>query len=261
MNKAMNDFLLAFDVGNTNIKIGVYEGEALRHVWRVATQRDMTSHELWEVVGRLLQRSGIDSRQFDGIVISSVVPPLMTAIREVGERYFGKSPLVAGPGAKTGLTIHTDQPAQTGADRIVSAMAAVERYGAPVIVLCLGTATTISVVDDRKRFLGGTIAPGGMISADALLEQTAVLPSVDFTDVPKGIGLSTEDSMKYGILVGLAGQIDGIVSRMKEEMGLPFTVVASGGISRLISPYSKTVQHTHPDLVLEGLPLLWRLNR
>ncbi|MCS7462608.1 type III pantothenate kinase [Paenibacillus doosanensis] len=257
----MQENILVIDVGNTNMKLAVYGGTSLNQFWRITTQRDMTAEELWIVLRQLFVRSRFDYSALGGVVISTVVPSLLAALREVSRRHLGLEPLVFGPGIKTGLTIKTDHPAQVGSDRIASAIAALQFYGAPVIVIGLGTATTINVVDDKKQFLGGAILPGGFISAEALYQNTAQLPSVNITSPERGLSHDTSSSMMYGIVNGIAGQVDGIVTRMKEETGLPFTVVASGGLSELISPESRTIQHTHPDLVLEGLRIAWELNR
>ncbi|WP_079912918.1 type III pantothenate kinase [Paenibacillus sp. 32352] len=257
----MQSGLLVIDVGNTNTKIAVYKEQQMVYFWRVTTQREMTAEEIWVVWSQLFKQSGFAYERLSGIIISSVVPPLMTAVREVCRAKLGIAPLELGPGLKTGLRIVTDQPAQVGADRIASAIAAIHLYGAPVIVIGLGTATTISVVNEHNEFIGGAILPGGVISAEALYERTAQLPSVNITSPQRFLTHDTASSMTYGIVNGIAGQVDGIVTRIIEEMALPFTVVASGGLSELISPESSTIQHTHPDLVLEGLRITWELNR
>lgn len=257
----MKSGLLVIDVGNTNTKLAVYKDNRMEHFWRVTTQREMTGEEIWIIWHQLFVQSGFAYDQLSGMMISSVVPPLMASIREVCLNKLGITPLELGPGIKTGLKIMTEQPAQVGADRIASAIAAIHLYGAPVIVIGLGTATTISVVNERSEFIGGAILPGGVISAEALYDRTAQLPTVNITSPQRHLTHDTSSSMTYGIVNGIAGQVDGIVTRITEEMGLPFTVVASGGLSELISPVSRTIQHTHPDLVLEGLRFTWELNR
>lgn len=257
----MQAVILVIDVGNTNTKIAVYDGERMDHFWRVTTQRDVTSEEFWIVLHQLFLQSRFDFKTLRGVIVSSVVPSVMTAIRDVCRKRLGMTALEFGPGIKTGLTIKTDHPAQVGSDRIACAIAAIRFYGAPVIVIGLGTATTVNVVDDRSQFLGGAILPGGFISAEALYQQTAQLPSVNITSPQRKLNHDTASSMTYGIVNGIAGQVDGIVSRIKEEMNLPFTVVASGGLAELISPESRTIQYTHPDLVLEGLRITWDLNQ
>ncbi|WP_028549779.1 type III pantothenate kinase [Paenibacillus sp. UNC451MF] len=256
----MKSGLLVIDVGNTNTKIAVYKDNHMDHFWRITTQREMTVEELWIIWNQLFVQSGFDFGRLSGIIISSVVPPLMTAVREVCRSKLGITPLELGPGIKTGLKIMTDHPAQVGADRIASAIAAIHLYKAPVIVIGLGTATTISVVNEHNEFIGGAILPGGVISAEAMYERTAQLPTVSITSPQRHLTHDTASSMTYGIVNGIAGQVDGIVTRIREEMDLPFTVVASGGLSELISPESKTIQYTHPDLVLEGLRITWELN-
>ncbi|UUZ97168.1 type III pantothenate kinase [Paenibacillus sp. P25] len=250
-----------FDVGNTQIKAGVYRGPELIHFWRIATRRSMFPEELWIAIDRLFQQNGFDRKRLDGAVISSVVPTLTRAIQEVCQEKLGIRTLVVGPGIKTGMKIVTDQPAQTGSDRIASAIGAIKRYGTPVIVVCMGTATAISVIDDKKQFVGGAILPGASISADALFRGAAQSPPVNITSPERRITHDTSSSIIYGIVNGVAGQVDGIVTRIKEEYRLPFTVVACGGLSELISPESQTIQHAVPDLVLEGAQILWELNR
>lgn len=257
----MQAALLVIDVGNTNTKIAVYRGERMDHFWRVTTKREITSEEFWIVLRQLFVQSRFADESLQGVVVSSVVPSVMAAIREACRNRLGMTAVEFGPGIKTGLTIHTDHPAQTGSDRIASAIAAIRLYGAPVIVVALGTATTINVVDDRRRFVGGAILPGGFISAEALYGQTAQLPAVNIASPQRRLNHDTAASMTYGIVNGIAGQVDGIVTRIREETGLPFTVVASGGLAELISPESRTIQHTHPDLVLEGLRVAWELNQ
>jgi type III pantothenate kinase len=242
---------MAVDVGNTNLKIGIYTGKRLDHFWRLATDREMTAEELGVSLNQLFTLNEFDPRTVQGIVVSSVVPPLTTAIRELCEKEYGIKPLIVGSGVRTGMKIATDHPAQVGADRIVSAVAAVKLYGAPAIVVGLGTAITVSVVNERHEFIGGAIAPGGFISAEALFSQAAQLPTVNLSSTERHITQDTISSMTYGIVYGIAGQVDGIVARMQDELKQPFTVVATGGMSELVAPHSTTIQHVRPELVWE----------
>ncbi|ULL15071.1 type III pantothenate kinase [Paenibacillus sp. H1-7] len=253
--------ILVIDVGNTNTKIAVYNGKHMDYFWRVTTQRGMTPEEFWIVLHQLFLQSRFAYETLQGVIVSSVVPPVMSAIREACRSHLGMQVMEFGPGLRTGLTIKTDHPAQVGSDRIALAIAALQLYGPPVIVIGLGTATTVNVVDDRSQFIGGAILPGGFISAEALYQQTAQLPTVNITSPLRKLTHDTASSMTYGIVNGIAGQVDGIVDRIQEEMHLPFTVIASGGLAELISPESRTIQHTHPDLVLEGLRITWELNQ
>lgn len=253
--------ILIIDTGNSNIKIGIYARGELQHFWRFSTRESMLSEQLWSMMSAAFEQQQADVSQLEGVVISSVVPPLLPALCEVSETYLRHKPLVMGPGLKTGLEVATDQPASTGADRIAGAVAAVHRYGAPAIIISLGTATTISVVDEKRRFIGGAISPGGKISLDALTEASAQLSAIELTGDDLSIHKSTASSLLYGTIYGLAGQLDGIVERIQDELGGSCHVVASGGLSSIIAPHSRTIQYTHPDLVMEGLYVIWGLNR
>jgi type III pantothenate kinase len=249
------------DVGNSNIAVGVYEGATLKHHWRLATVRDRTSDEWGILIKSLCRNEGFDDTALDGIVISSVVPPLMTALEHMCQRYFHCTPLVVGPGIKTGLQIKYENPRDVGADRIVNAVAAVHKYGPPLIVVDFGTATTFCVIDAAGQYLGGVIAPGIQISTEALVHRAAKLPRIELLRPQRVIGRNTVTSMQSGVVFGFVGQVDGIVERIRAELPLPFTVVATGGLADLVSPDSKTIQYTQPYLTLEGLHILWERNR
>lgn len=249
------------DVGNSNIAVGVYEGATLKHHWRLATVRGRTSDEWGILIKSLCRNEGFDDTALDGIVISSVVPPLMTALEHMCQRYFHCTPLVVGPGIKTGLQIKYENPRDVGADRIVNAVAAVHKYGPPLIVVDFGTATTFCVIDTAGQYLGGVIAPGIQISTEALVHRAAKLPRIELLRPQRVIGRNTVTSMQSGVVFGFVGQVDGIVERIRAELPLPFKVVATGGLADLVSPESKTIQYTQPYLTLEGLHILWERNR
>lgn len=253
--------ILVLDVGNTNIVIGLYKGAELEHRWRISTVRDRTSDELGILIKSLFQDRKVDSGPVDGIVLSSVVPPLMTALEDMCQRYFGRVPLVVGPGMRTGLPIKYENPRDVGADRIVNAVAAIQIYGPPLIIVDFGTATTFCVVDEQGQYLGGVIAPGIRTSAEALFEHAAKLPRIELVRPRNVVGRNTVASMQAGVVFGFAGLVDGIVERIREEIPLPFKVVATGGLAELVNTQSRTIQYTNPALTLEGLRILWERNR
>lgn len=249
------------DVGNTNIALGVFEGAQLKHHWRIATVKRRTSDEWGILIKSLCRDQGFDDSTLDGIVISSVVPPLMTSLEEMCQRYFRCKPLIVGPGIKTGISIQSESPRDVGADRIVNAVAAVHQYGPPVIVVDFGTATTFCVIDGMGQYVGGVIAPGIMISAEALVQHASKLPRIELVRPKHIIGRNTISSMQSGVIYGFVGQVDGIVERIRAEMPLPFRVIATGGLADLVSPLSKTIECTNPNLTLEGLRVIWDRNR
>lgn len=255
------DTVMVLDVGNSNTKIGVFVGSALVHHWRISTVQERTTDELGIVTLGLVKDAGVLPKDLAGIVISSVVPPIMPAIERMCKQYFGISPLIVGPGVRTGLDIKAESPRDVGADRIVNAISAVVSYGPPLIIVDFGTATTFCVVDDSGHYVGGAIAPGVRTAADALFESAAKLPRVELARPKTVIGKNTVTGVQSGVVYGFASLVDGMVEHIAHELPLSFTVVATGGLAELIAPQSKSISHIHPLLTLEGLRILWERNR
>ena len=255
--------LLAFDIGNTNIVIGAFDGEHLLNHWRITSDRQKTYDEYGLLLDQLFQSSGLKRTDVDDIIISSVVPNLTDVFRTMCERYFELEPLVVGNGLKTGMSIRYDNPKEIGADRIVNAVAAIEQYGAPLIILDFGTATTFCVVNEKKEYLGGAIAPGVGISLNALVERTAQLPKVEMVVPEKVIGKTTVHAIQSGLLYGYCGMVDGMVRRIAAELNLPLNeikVIATGGLAEVIHANSETIQIIDQMLTLKGLLLLYNRN-
>jgi type III pantothenate kinase len=249
--------ILVIDVGNTNIVIGIYKGKELLNHWRLSTNRSATVDEYGIAVYNLFQYAGIRVEDIDGVIISSVVPPLMFVLESLCERYIRKTPYIVGPGIKTGLNIRYENPREVGADRIVNAVAGIELYGAPLIIVDFGTATTFDYIDEQSQYLGGAIAPGIGISTDALYQKAAKLPRIELARPKSSIGRNPVQSMQAGIVFGYAGQVDGIVERVREEFGTNPRVIATGGLAGLIAPESKTIQEVNPLLTLQGLQIIY----
>jgi type III pantothenate kinase len=258
--KGEADVLLVLDVGNSNIVAGVYREKTLVHSWRVATDRSRTTDEYGMLFKSLFNDAGIDIAEIDGAIIGSVVPPVMHALEKMAAKYFHVNPLTIGPGIKTGLNIKMENPKEVGADRIVNAVAAIELYGAPVIIVDFGTATTFCLVDEKEQYLGGAIAPGVMISAEALFQRTAKLPRIELMKPAGVLGKNTIAAMQSGVIFGFAGQVDGIVKRMKRLCKQEPTVVATGGLAALIGEESETIDTISPMLTLEGLRMIYEKN-
>ena len=253
--------LLAIDIGNTNIVIGVFEDERLRATWRLSTDFHKLEDEYATVFLNLLSLKGLAFADIDCAIISSSVPPLVTIFEELCQRYFEVSPMVVGPGVKTGVRISIDNPREVGADRVVNAAAAHRLYGGPLIVIDFGTATTLDAVSEQGDYLGGAIAPGIGISAEALFERAAKLPRVELVRPQNAIGRNSVSAMQSGIIFGYVGLIEGIVARMRKELGGSAKVIATGGLADTIARETDVVDAVEPDLTLVGLRLVYELNR
>src|ERR1700746_1385602 len=267
--------LLVIDVGNTNTVLGVFARAAKVHPdgdadeeryerllanWRVATSRRSTVDEYGVLFRNLFSMAGLESKEIHGIVVSSVVPPLDPVLRQVCERYFNLRPLFIEPGVKTGMQVHYDNPAEVGADRIVQAVDAVEKYGGPCIIVDFGTATTFDCVSAKGEYLGGIICPGIGISADALFDRTARLPRVDIRKPSRVVGTTTVGSLQSGLYYGYLGLVDGILEELLAEMGKDTKVVATGGLASMIGTASKHINTVDDHLTLEGFRIIYDAN-
>jgi type III pantothenate kinase len=253
--------LVLVDVGNTNTVFGVYQGDELTESFRFSTDHERTADEYGALLLPLFQRRGIDPETAEAVVISSVVPPLHFTLEQMARRYFGKRPLFIEPGVRTGMPIRYDNPTEVGADRIVNAVAARELYGAPVIVVDFGTATTFDLVNAAGEYAGGIITPGIMISAEALFAHASRLYRVDVRKPAELIGKNTAGAMQAGIYYGYIGLVDGILERLLAEMPGVKSVVATGGLADLIAEGSKYIRQVDPMLTLVGLKLIYEKNR
>jgi type III pantothenate kinase len=251
--------LLAIDVGNTNIVIGVFRGETLIHSWRLATLRERTSDEMGVLITGLCDRYEIRQRDVDGIVIGSVVPQLTGTLVAMVTEYFGRVPLLFEPAVNSHMPVLIDNPAEVGADRVVNGIAAFSAYGKglPIIIVDFGTATTFDAVSAKGEYLGGIICPGPQISADALAQRAARLPRIDVRKPARVIGTNTVAAMQAGLFWGYVDMVEGLLRRMKEELGGSAVVVATGGLASVVAPESKLIEHVDGDLTLRGLRLVW----
>ena len=256
--------LLAIDVGNTNIDLGVFEGSELIRSWRLQTMRERTADELGLAVDGLFAHSHIDQARIEGVVLGSVVPPLTMTVVGMLWKYFGRKPLVVDPAANSGMPILYSNPSEVGADRIVNAVAAFEQYGGdgrPLIVCDFGTATTLDAVSGKGEYLGGAICPGVAISADALFQRAARLPRIEVRKPDTVIGRTTVGAMESGLFFGYVGMVEGLVRRMDAELGGNAVCVATGGLAVVIAPETKLFAHVDVELTLQGLRIVWERNQ
>lgn len=253
--------LLVIDVGNTNIVLGIYAGQKLVCDWRISTDKSKTSDEYGILIRELFRGADIELEDVKAIIVSSVVPTLSGVLERLSRTYFGYSPLVVGPGIRTGMPIQYDNPKEVGADRIVNAVAGYEKYRTPLIIVDFGTATTFDYVNRKGEYCGGAIAPGLLISMEALFQRASKLPRVDIVKPPAVIARNTVNSMQAGIFYGYVGLVDEIVTRMRAESKDTPRVIATGGLAGLIAPESKTIEAVEEYLTLEGLRILYERNR
>jgi type III pantothenate kinase len=253
--------LLVFDIANTNIKIGMFDGDKLKATWRISTGVQRMADEYAVMLYNLLRHQGIDFKDVKKGAMSCVVPPLMTTFNELFERYFNIQPLVVGPGVKTGVRIRYPNPREVGSDLIANAAAALHLYKPPIIVVALGTATAFSIVSKDGDYMGGIIAPGLGISAEALYTRTAALPRVELATPKKIIGDNTQTSIQSGLIFGWAGLVEGIVGRIQKELGQKAMVVATGGYAGIIAKETKAIGEVNPNLTLIGIKVIHDMNR
>jgi type III pantothenate kinase len=252
--------LLTLDIGNTNITLGLYQGAELGPRWRLATEHNRLSDEYGIMLISLFQHAGITPDQIEGIALASVVPPLTSTFEQACEKYLGRLPLVVDAGVKTGVRVKYDDPKAVGADRVVDAAAVQKLYGGPACVVDLGTGTTFDAISAEGDYLGGAIAPGLSIAADALFQRTAKLPRVDLQRPPAAIGRNTVHAIQSGLFFGYVALVEGMVARFRAELGPRMKVIATGGLASLIAPETRVIDVIAPWLTLDGLRIVWDLN-
>ena len=253
--------LLAIDIGNTNIVLGCIKDDEILFKARIATDRLRTSDQYGVEIKNMLEAFGVPRESISDCIIASVVPPVLNSVQTGVLKVIGKQPMVVGPGLKTGLNIHMDIPSQVGSDLIVDAVAALAEYKPPLILIDMGTATTIQVIEPDNVFVGGLVFPGLMVSLDSLTSHAAQLPGIQLDRPKKVIGKNTVDCMRSGIMYGTAAMLDGVIDRVEEELGHETTVVATGGMAQFVAPLCKREIKLERDLMLKGLNLLYKKNK
>ncbi|HEK84796.1 MAG: type III pantothenate kinase [Candidatus Saccharicenans sp.] len=253
--------LMVFDIGNTTIGMGIFQGKKLLAHWKLKSDREKTADEYGIIFGNLLNHQNLSGEKINGAIISSVVPPLTPIIQTACQNFFKIKPLVVGPGLKTGIPILYENPAEVGSDRIVVAAAAYEKYGGPCLVVDFGTATTFDAISAAGEYLGGAIAPGIQIAAEALYLRTAKLPRIEIKKPKSAIGRNTVASMQSGLYFGYLGLVNNIIAEISKELTAKPKVIATGGLAELVVSDIPVIDHLEPDLVLEGLRLLFEKNK
>ncbi len=253
--------LLTIDIGNTNITMGVFEKDKLRHTWRMETARNKMPDEYAIFLLNAFSHNGLKPADITGIAMCSTVPPLVVIFTEMLQRYFNMHPLVVGPGIKTGVRVRMDNPREVGPDRIANTVAAHHLYKGPIIVVDVGTATTFDIVTAEGDYIGGVIAPGIALAAEALFSRTAALPRIELVAPKQTIGPNTVSAMQSGIVYGYVGLIEGIIERIQRELEAKATVVATGGYAYIITPETKIIDTVNPDITLIGLKLIYEMNQ